>query len=105
MVLIIKRQNLNECFVVKMSDHGDPQGDRNYPRLFEIVENRNLDKFFNRKKLYQTIIDKLIQANLWNNREYEDSDVTNTLHKWIADYFQNNGIIKYFVEVDENVFN
>jgi hypothetical protein len=105
MVLIIKRKNQKECFVVKMSERGNPYGDPNYVRLMEIVENKNLDRFFNRSNLYKIIIDKLIEENKWNrNRSYEFGDVPNTMHDWIVSCFNHFNIIKYFIEVDESVF-
>jgi hypothetical protein len=105
MILIIKRQLHEECFILRISEYGYLQEDKDYVRLFEIIDQVSLDKILYRKKLYMAIIDRLIISNKWNrNRSYQESDVTNTLHKWIVECFELNKIMKFFIEVDERCF-
>jgi hypothetical protein len=105
MVVIIKRRNHDECFVAKMSNQGNPQGDPDYDRLIEIIDNIDLDKILYRKRLYRLLIDKLIASNRWNrHRGHQEGDVSNTMHDWIVSCFRHYKISKFFIEVDNDVF-
>jgi|688.fasta_scaffold871694_1 hypothetical protein len=105
MVLIIKRQNHDDCFVARMSDQGDPEGNPDYYRLIDFIDNMNLDNIIYRIRVYRLIIDELIIGNKWNiNNGYDHTHVSNTLHDWLVIYFQQKGISKYFIEVNDDVF-
>lgn len=105
MVLIIKRQNHDDCFVASMSDHGNPYGNPNYQRLMELIDNFDLEDILFRIRVYRLIIDRLISQNkLHINNKYKDSDNTNTLHDALVKYFHQNGVRKYFIEVSDDVF-
>jgi hypothetical protein len=105
MILIIKRRLNDECFIAKMSNQGNPLGDKEHIHLLEIIESFNLDKIIYLSVIYKIIIDKLIEKEMWDrDRSYQYGDVSNTMHDWIVSCFQHNNINKFFIEVDDNVF-
>lgn len=101
MVLIIKKENTEIYFLAKLSafGYGPPI------RLINLLDDENLDALFIRRQLYGCIIDKLISKRIWHReRGHLPSDVTNTLHDWLVEWFTHSNAKTVFIEVGNEVF-
>lgn len=102
MVLIIKKKNQEIFYVARLAKFGHTK-----VSLINLIdESDNLDERFIRIRLYKAVIDKLIAQGNWHrDRSYRDGDVTNTLHDWIVEWFNETKVSTLFVEVENDVFN
>ena len=99
MVLILKKSRRNVYKIIKLSANGYSRE----CRISDLLHDEICYDSINRIKFYRNIIDKLRQEG-HNITLYQQTEVTNTMHDRIVNYFNSQEIEVYLIEVDEETF-